>query len=194
LIAIRRGKDLTSQLLAFARKGKYRSETVDVHALIDEVVALLEPGLDSRVVVERRLNAVRSRVTGDPTLLQNALLNLALNARDAMPNGGTLAFATEVVTADEAGADAPQAPPAPKETATAPEAYLRISVIDSGVGIPHEVRPRIFEPFFTTKPDGKGSGMGLAAVYGTVQSHHGTVRVEGASGGGTYVVVHLPLA
>jgi hypothetical protein len=110
--------------------------------------------------------------------LQSALLNLALNARDAMPAGGDLTFATDLVELEP----------------SAGGAGLRIRVVDTGVGMSEEVRRRLFEPFFTTKEPGRGTGMGLAAVYGTISDHHGTIQVESEPGRGATFTLVLPLA
>jgi len=171
----RRSADLTEKLLAFGRKGRAQSVPVDVHELIHEVVAILGRTIDPRVTIRLQLRAARAVVIGDPSPLQSALLNLALNARDAMPEGGDLTFATDGVQL-EAGAG------------------LRVRVVDTGVGMSEEVRRRLFEPFFTTKGPGRGTGMGLPAVYGTISDHHGTVHVESGPGRGATFTLLLPLA
>ncbi len=185
--ASKRAKHLTSQLLAFARRGDYRFEPVDMHAIIDEVILFLEHSLDKRITVERDLGAPAPFVKGDPAQLQNALLNLALNARDAMHEGGTLRFATEKVTLDAA-----YCRKLPYEVS--PGAYLEIRVADTGVGMDEQTRARIFEPFFTTKKHGYSAGMGLAAVYGTVKHHAGAIEVESEPGRGATFQILLPLA
>jgi PAS domain S-box-containing protein len=176
--ASRRSADLTRQLLAFARRGNYQVVAVDVHALVGEVVALLERSLDKRITIRRDLAASSAVVTGDPTQLQNALLNLGINARDAMPDGGELSIKTSVVNAGASGS----------------ERLLRIVVADTGTGMSEETLKHLFEPFFTTKEPGKGTGMGLASVYGAVQIHKGTISVESALGRGTTFEIDLPLA
>jgi CheY-like chemotaxis protein len=118
--------------------------------------------------------------------LQNALLNLGVNARDAMPDGGTLCYATSIVTLDAADCQLQQIP-------ITPGVYLKISVSDTGIGIPREILGRIFEPFFTTKEQGKGTGLGLAAVYGAVRDHKGSITVFSKPGQGTVFNVYLPL-
>ena len=181
-----RAADLTAQLLAFSRKGILRTEVVDMHHQVDEVVRLLGHTLDRRIRIQRQLEAPRAEVLGDPSQLQNALINLAVNARDAMPEGGTLCFRTRQVevSPSEAGEGGGlQAGP-----------HLELSIQDSGVGIPTPYQERIFEPFFTTKATGEGTGLGLAAVYGTVQSHHGVVTVASTPGRGTTFQILLPMA
>jgi CheY-like chemotaxis protein len=122
---------------------------------------------------------------GDSTQIQNALLNLAVNARDAMPEGGELIFATETVDLDEDYCS--QTP-----YDLLPGCYVQVSVTDSGVGMDLETKMRIFEPFFTTKEQGKGTGMGLAAVYGTVKNHRGAINVYSEPGHGSTFRVYLP--
>jgi PAS domain S-box-containing protein len=182
-----RSADLTRQLLTFARKGRVRSAPLDVHALLREVAGLLGRTIDPRIQVAMRLDAPRATTIGDSALLQSALLNLALNARDAMPDGGLLTFATDVVAGDVVAAGAP---PDWMEVG----ARLRIRISDTGVGMAEEVRRRLFEPFFTTKGPGHGTGMGLAAVYGTVTNHGGAISVESEPGRGATFTVLLPLA
>ncbi|RCK75966.1 MAG: PAS/PAC sensor hybrid histidine kinase [Candidatus Ozemobacter sibiricus] len=179
-----RSADLTRQLLAFARKGKYMTVPIDVHALIDDVVALLEHSLDRRITIQRRLAADPPLTMGDPAQLQSALLNLAVNARDAMPHGGDLIFATAI-------ADLPG--PAP-DLDVGPGRFLKIEVTDTGTGMDEETRKHLFEPFFTTKEAGKGTGLGLAAVYGTIRNHRGAITVATALGQGTTFTIFLPLA
>jgi nitrogen-specific signal transduction histidine kinase len=187
VIAAKRASDLTKQLLAFSRKGKCLSTPVTVHPLLGEVVMLLERSIDKRVHITQLLKAGQSVVMGDPSQLQNALLNVALNARDAMPQGGELTFETDVTTLDEG-----YCRNNPYEIA--PGQYLRISVTDRGCGMTDEVKKHLFEPFFTTKQPGQGTGMGLASVYGTVQNHHGAINVYSEVGHGTTIRICLPLA
>ena len=180
-----RAADLTSKLLAFARKGQYRLVPVDVHALLHEVVSILQRSISKTIQIRLQLSATRAVVKGDGTQLQNALLNVALNARDAMPQGGQLTFRTSVVEAhssDEAAA------------ADASGPHLLVEVRDTGLGMDAETQQRVFEPFFTTKAQGAGTGMGLAAVYGTIHSHGGTVSVDSAPSHGTRLSISLPLA
>ncbi|NLI77261.1 MAG: PAS domain S-box protein [Candidatus Riflebacteria bacterium] len=179
-----RAAELTSQLLAFARKGKFANTMVDVHALIGEVAGILQHSIDRRITVRQRLEADPPLTTGDPTQLQSALLNLALNARDAMPEGGELTFATShvVVAARTPTLD------------VSPGPYLDIRVTDTGIGMTPEVRQHLFEPFFTTKEPGKGTGLGLAAIYGTVQHHRGAITCDTEVGRGTTFRILLPAA
>jgi len=186
LVASRRSADLTRQLLAFARKGQYQSLVVDVHDIIHEVVEVLERSIDKRIHIKQHLDASPPTVRGDPSQLQNALLNLALNARDAMPSGGDLTFTTDIRQMSEQ--DCRNLP-----YEISPGSYLQILVKDTGVGMDSEVQQHLFEPFFTTKKQGKGTGMGLAAVYGTVKNHRGAINVFSQTGKGTSIEILLPL-
>jgi len=177
-----RAADLTRQLLAFARKGRDRALAVDLHRLIFEVVALMERSIDKRISIERELCAERAVTLGDPSALQNALLNLAINARDAMPDGGQLRFETE---------NTEVSPGQIVGTKLAPGRYIRLRVIDTGTGMSPDVAQHAFEPFFTTKDT--GTGMGLAAVYGTVREHEGSVELRTEPGRGTTFTLYLPV-
>jgi signal transduction histidine kinase/CheY-like chemotaxis protein len=182
--AAMRGADLTRQLLGFARRGKYRSAPVDLHAVVAEVLRLLSRTADKRVAIEQRLAAERSVVLGDSGQLQQAVLNLAVNALDAMPQSGTLTISTAQERLGQAELRSPGAAPGP---------YLALAVADTGHGIPASLQERIFEPFFTTKEPGRGTGMGLATVYGIAGNHGGWVTVQSEEGRGARFVVHLPL-
>lgn len=187
LLAARRSADLTAQLLAFARKGKYLSVFVDIHKIIQEASELLSHSIDKKIIIRRHLRADPCVTTGDPAQLQNAVLNLALNARDAMVNGGELIFTTDIVEFRE-----PMSWDNPPFDLL-PGKYLSIGVSDTGEGMTPEVRRHIFEPFFTTKEQGKGTGMGLAAVFGTIKNHKGAVIVDSAPRKGTSFRIILPL-
>ena len=169
-----RSRGLTQQLLAFARRGQYQNTPIDMHDVVREVVSLLAHSIDKRISIRQELHAEASHCMGDPSQLQSAILNIALNARDAMPQGGELTFTSW------------NEPVAPSVEG------LVLSVRDTGVGMTEDTRRRIFEPFFTTKPPGRGTGMGLAAAYGTVRLHHGRLDVESTAGVGSVFRVHLP--
>lgn len=181
-----RASDLTAHLLAFARKGKFLTTTVDLHDIITEVASLLERSIEKRVVVRLDLDAATPTTLGDPSQLQNCFLNLALNARDAMPSGGELRFQTSIVHLD---ADYCRRKP----YVVAVGDYIEVEVSDTGFGMNRQVIERIFEPFFTTKEKDQGTGMGLAAVYGTIKNHGGSIDVVSEEGRGTTFTVHLPL-
>ncbi|MBN2788890.1 MAG: response regulator [Candidatus Delongbacteria bacterium] len=187
LIASKRSSDLTNQLLAFARKGKYLSVEIDVHRIIMEVISLLQHSIDKRISLQQVFKANPPVINGDPTQIQNALLNLALNARDAMPNGGSLVFETNIVELNEGYCNK-------KIEKIQPGKYIEISITDTGTGMTNETQNRVFEPFFTTKDVGKGTGMGLPAVYGTVKNHNGSIDVISEIGKGTTVKIYLPIS
>jgi len=181
-----RSGELTGQLLAYARRGQLEITPVDIHEVIEEVISMLRHSIDKRVRISRHLRAEPSTTTGDHSRLESVLLNLALNARDAMPEGGELVFSTGLAHLTEefcrsSGFD------------IEPGEYLRVTVADSGTGMDESTRARVFDPFFTTKPQGKGTGMGLASAFGTVVSHNGSIEVSTEPGRGTKVTVHLPL-
>jgi signal transduction histidine kinase/ActR/RegA family two-component response regulator len=187
LSASERAADLTRKLLAFARKGKYQTVHIDMHQTIHEVIQLLERTIDPRIKITQRLRASPSVILGDPTQVQNMVLNLAINARDAMPEGGDLTLETDAVALDGGTS-------ADGRYEVEAGAYLRLAVGDTGVGMDPETRERVFEPFFTTKSVGKGTGLGLASVYGTVKSHGGFITVESRKGKGSTFTVHVPLS
>jgi PAS domain S-box-containing protein len=186
LLGVTRSASLTAQLLAFSRRGPFRSEPVDLHRVISEVVSMLSHSIDKKIQIVTHLEAARAVTPGDPSQLQNAVLNLALNARDAMPHGGHLRFTTRNITLTELAASGP-AQGAP------PGQYIELCVADDGQGMDEATQQRLFEPFFTTKALGKGTGLGLAAVYGTVKTHRGWVNVESRKGEGTSIALHLPV-
>jgi PAS domain S-box-containing protein len=187
LAGVSRSSELTKQMLAFARKGKYVVTTVDMDALISEVVSMARHSFDKKIRITHHASVRPATIAGDVSQLQNALLNMALNSRDAMPQGGELTFATERVTLDE---------PALKGTDldAQPGEYLRVSICDTGVGMDAATQKHIFEPFYTTKEPGKGTGMGMASAYGTVKNHHGAIDVQSEVGAGTTITMHFPLA
>ena len=180
-----RGATLAGQLLAFSRKGKRFIQTVEVHQLIDDVVEILKRTLDRKISVRCRKEAHSSAVEGDPGQIQQVLMNLCINAKDAMPEGGRLLLSTKMVELDEAfcrGHDG-----------LCPGVFLEVNVEDNGEGMGDLVKSRLFEPFFTTKEDGKGTGLGLAMVYGTVKGHGGAIKVYSEVGRGSVFKVLLPL-
>ncbi len=179
-----RGGQLTQQLLAYARRQNLLPRPVDVNAVIVGMGELLHRSLGGLVQVETELAADLWPATSDPTQLELVILNLAINSRDAMPAGGRLRIATSNV--HMAMFDCPNS--------LDPGDYVRIAVIDTGIGMPPDVMEQAFEPFFTTKDVGKGSGLGLAQVYGVTTQFGGTVRLASEQGAGTTVEVFLPRA
>jgi len=186
LTASQRAAELTRQLLAFSRKAQMVLVPTNVHELIENAVALLRRSVHPRVQVATRLNAETATVMADATLLDNAILNLLVNAGDAMPNGGQLTVATTTYQVLESDSG--------PGLGLAAGTYMLIEVLDTGMGIDSEVLPNIFDPFFTTKPVGKGTGLGLAAVSGTIKAHRGSINVESEPGCGSAFRILLPCA
>lgn len=179
-----RGAALAGQLLAFSRKDKTLFQDTDVHELIDEVKEILERILDRKIRVTCSKRAERSVIFGDPARIQQMLMNLCLNSRDAMPDGGLIIIRTDLLRVDEALAET--------YDGITPGRYVRITVQDEGEGMGEAVKARLFEPFFTTKEDGKGTGLGLAMVYATVKSHGGAVSVKSEPRQGTEFEILIP--
>jgi signal transduction histidine kinase/ActR/RegA family two-component response regulator len=176
--ASRRAAELTRQLLDFARKGTFQIVAVDTTAIIEQSVALLSHSIDKRIDIKLDLQADPPTVLADPSQIENALVNLGMNACDAMPNGGVLTFATKNVALDEEScADYP--------SEIVPGPYVEVCVCDTGGGMDSKTRSRIFEPFFTTKEVGQGTGLALASVYGCIKSHYGNIHVDSHPGQGT---------
>jgi signal transduction histidine kinase/CheY-like chemotaxis protein len=184
--ATNRSADLTRELLTFSRKGRTVSSPVRIHDTIATVMSLLERTIDKQIQLTARLEKGNPIVMGDQTQLQNALLNLGVNARDAMPQGGTLTYTTARKMLDEIACQSLGIP-------LEPGCYIVIAVSDTGVGMTDAIKEHIFEPFFTTKGVGKGTGLGLAAVYGAVKNHGGEIRVQSQSGQGSVFEIFLPL-
>jgi signal transduction histidine kinase len=184
--AAARGADLTQRLLAFARKQPLRPREVDVNSLVIEATNLLRPTLGEQIEVHMVLAGDASHALIDPSQLTNAILNLALNARDAMPDGGKLTIETGNITLDEGYASL--------NTDVTVGNYVLVAVTDSGHGIPADILDHVFEPFFTTKDVDKGSGLGLSMVYGFVKQSNGHIKIYSEQGHGTTVRIYLPQA
>lgn len=185
LRACHRGRELTRNLLGYARGGKYRSERVTLNELIRETQQLLARTIPKGVVLRVELADDLPDVQGDPSQLARVMVNLAVNAVDALEGAGTLVFATREVTLgpEDLGA----------EQALKPGRYVCLEVIDDGCGMSPEVMGKAFDPFFTTKKPGEGTGLGLSMVYGTISNHGGLVRLA-SPGEGTTVSIFLPVA
>ncbi len=186
LTAGERAGDLTHKLLLFSRKGNKVSTVVDCVKIVNETVALLKHTINKNISVTMDSRAVQTSVVGDDSQLQNAIMNMAINASHAMPNGGELSF-----TLENLELDAEYCEISPFEIA--PGEYLEIAIRDTGTGMTPEVQSRIFEPFFTTKEAGKGTGLGMSAVYGTVQEHNGAITVNSEVGTGTVFRIYFPV-
>src|SRR6185436_18253311 len=162
-----RGADLTQHLLAFARRQPLQPRNTDVNTLVIDAAGLLRPTLGEQVEIESMLASDSAPALIDPSQLSTAILNLALNARDAMPNGGKLTLETKNVVLDENYTS--------MASELKPGNYVMIAVSDTGEGIPGSLLDKVFEPFFTTKDVGKGSGLGLSMVYGFVKQSNGHI-------------------
>ncbi|HEY8332441.1 MAG TPA: ATP-binding protein, partial [Tardiphaga sp.] len=184
--AVDRGSSLTHQLLSFARRQPLQPRAIDVNALVLDAARLLRPTLGERIEIETRLAQGPWLALADPVQLGNALINLAINARDAMPSGGSLTFETANVVLD--------ADYAAQNAELTPGAYAMVAVSDNGCGMPASVRDRVFDPFFTTKPVGKGTGLGLSMVYGFVRQSGGHIKIYSEEGIGTTMKIYLPRA
>jgi PAS domain S-box-containing protein len=179
-----RGAELTGQLLAFARKQPLQPRETDINQLIVGAQGLFRRSLGEQIEIEARLEQDAWPALVDPTQLTTALLNLAINARDAMPGGGKLTLETRNVVLDESYAAA--------NREVLPGSYVMIAVSDSGDGIPDAILDRVFEPFFSTKAVGKGTGLGLSMVYGFVKQSNGHIKIYSEQGHGTTIKVYLP--
>ena len=182
--AAARGADLTRHLLAFSRRQPLQPRNTDVNALVVDAARLLRPTLGEQIEIESMLAHDSSLALIDPSQLSTAILNLALNARDAMPDGGKLTLETGNVVLDE------NYPSMTSEIK--PGNYVMIAVSDTGEGIPGSLLDKVFDPFFTTKEVGKGSGLGLSMVYGFVKQSNGHIKIYSEEGHGTTVKLYLP--
>jgi two-component system cell cycle sensor histidine kinase/response regulator CckA len=175
---------LTRRLLAIGRRQAVAPSRVNLNAVIDGIANMVRRIAGDKVHVAMMLAPELREITADASQIEQILLNLAANARDAMPDGGRLTIATENITLDDASAA--------QLHHARPGAYVLLSVADSGAGIDAETRARIFEPFFTTKEPGKGSGLGLWAVYAIVKERRGTISVDTQPGGGAIFRIYFP--
>jgi len=184
--AARRGAELTGKLLAFSRRQVLQPDAVDVAQLCQSLAEMLRRTVDQRIVIDVEVTGHCPPALADPGQLESALLNIAINARDAMPAGGALRFT----------ASACPMPPSRVRHELDPGAahagYVSIAISDSGSGMSDEVRERAFEPFFTTKASGRGTGLGLSTVYGFVTQSNGAITIDSAPGAGTTVTLYLP--
>jgi CheY-like chemotaxis protein len=181
-----RGAELTRQLLAFARKQPLQPHPVDINRLVVDMAKLLRSTLGEHIDIVSLLAPEIAPALVDTTQLATALINLGVNARDAMPNGGKLTLST--ANAMLAGSNLAT------ETEVRPGAYVMVAVSDTGTGIPAAMRDKIFDPFFTTKEMGKGTGLGLSMVYGFIKQSGGHIEVHSEEGHGTTFRLYLPPA
>ena len=181
--AVARGANLVKQILTFARKTDVVYELIDINDMIAELKRMLSETLPRTIAIATELSADVSEITADASQVHQAILNICVNARDAMPAGGKLTIQTHSGTRSEVSSYFPEA---------TGERYLRLSISDTGTGMDDNTRQRIFEPFFTTKSKGKGTGLGLSVVYGVVKNHNGFVRVVSEIGKGTTFYLYFP--
>ncbi len=183
--AAKRGASLTRQLLTFARKNNIQFRPIILNDIIDETLHLFEHSIDKTISVKKILTSDVCIINGDDGQIQQALLNLLINARDAMPDGGNISVQSEKINFDT------------RVSSTLAESrtgeYVVVSVTDHGIGMDRGIQQRIFEPFFTTKDQGKGTGLGLAVVYGVVNSHNGFITVQSEPGLGAQFTMYFPL-
>lgn len=175
---------LIGQILDFSRQSVLQRHPLNLQSLLEEQVNLLQRTLPENIAIELQCEPGEYTVEGDPTRIQQVLTNLAVNARDAMPNGGRL-----TITLGRLAAEPDQLPWQPTTSA---KTYIRLNVTDTGTGIPPQNLPHIFDPFFTTKAPGEGTGLGLAQIHGIVGQHHGYIDVESQMGVGSSFTVYLP--
>jgi two-component system cell cycle sensor histidine kinase/response regulator CckA len=179
----RRAESLTRQFLAFGRKGSLRPQSLDLNTLVEDLVATLRRLVHENIELSLEIGPVPVVAFVDPTRVEQIVINLVVNARDAMPNGGCITVGTRIVHLGEADA---------REVDAEPGCYAVLSVSDTGTGIDEAIREHLFEPYFTTKDVGAGSGLGLATVYGIAKQTGGSVTVRSALGQGTTFAVYLP--
>ena len=180
--AVSRGADLARQLLAFSKHREFEMRRMDLNTSIEQLAALSRRLVGSAIKLETNLSPNARYIAADATQIEQIVLNLTLNARDAMPNGGKIMFETAPVGEGDV----------PPVVAEAPDDYVCFSVTDTGCGIREDVLPHIFEPLFTTKQDGSGTGIGLATVHDIVMRHGGSIEVESKEGQGATFRVYLP--
>ena len=183
--AAKRGASLTRQLLTFARKGNVQFRPVIVNDILQETLNLFERSIDKTIEIKKILTNDLCLINGDDGQIQQAVLNILINARDAMPEGGVISLQSEKINFGD------QQPGAFSEARTGE--YVAVSVADTGIGMTKDVQNRIFEPFFTTKDQGKGTGLGLSVVYGVINSHNGFVSVQSDPGVGSQFTLYFPL-
>jgi signal transduction histidine kinase len=181
--AVVRGSELVRGLLVFARQGETRLTLSDIAKQLHDTVGMLRATLPENIKINQHYPPNLPEILADPAQIERIFINLLTNARDAMPDGGTITITVDAVLAG----------PFPDQPKEAAKEYLKIEVTDTGIGMEESVRQHIFEPFFTTKPSGKGTGLGLPVVYGLMQNHKGFVDVNSEPGVGTTFTLFLPV-
>ena len=184
----RKAGQMISKLLSFARQGSFESAPLSLNNVIRDTLELIERMLTKKnITINMEVDPSLPPVSGDSNQLEQVVMNLAVNAGDAMPSGGTLTIATTRVSLERDEADR-------IHPLLTPGKYVLMSISDTGLGIPEEIRDRIFDPFFTTKGPGKGTGLGLAMVYGIVKEHRGVINLRSQLGKGTTFEIYLPVS
>lgn len=186
LKASEKAADMTHKLLAFSRKEEIKKEILDVHMCIENTCGILQRSIDRKVEIRVSLDAKKHYVMGDSTMIENAILNLGINARDAMGDCGIL----EITTGDVVIDYQTEVPP---DFIVTPGDFIEVSISDTGPGIPKRIKDKIFEPYFSTKGKGRGTGLGLPMVYGTVKQHNGMMRLVSEEGKGSIFRLYLPV-
>jgi PAS domain S-box-containing protein len=182
--AIQEGAELTSQLMGYARKGRYQSRSIAVNEIIENTSRTFQK-MKKEITIHRELTQRPHTIEADQSQMEQMLLNLYINAADAMPHGGDIYLKTKNVTHRDIKS---------KLYEPRPGKYVRLTISDKGVGMDKKIQHRIFDPFFTTKKTGRGTGLGLASVYGIVKSHEGYINVESKKGRGATFFIYLPAA
>jgi two-component system, cell cycle sensor histidine kinase and response regulator CckA len=182
---VERGTALVQQILTYARRADVSLQPLRVPDFISELIGMLKETFPKTIIFTETYASGLPDIVGDRTQIHQVLLNLCVNARDAMPNGGSIDITVDVRPREEIQACFPEA---------SEDHYLSINVSDTGIGMDEDTRLRVFDPFFTTKDQGKGTGLGLSVVYGVVQSHHGFIDVKSRIGQGTEFSLFLPAA
>ncbi|MFW5770448.1 MAG: transporter substrate-binding domain-containing protein [Spirochaetota bacterium] len=180
-----RASDLTSKLLTFSRRSSYKTVPLHLHEIIDEIIIIIRRTFPRSITIKVHADAGDDLVFGNANQVHQSIMNIAINARDAMPDGGTLTMSTDNTTINRKKIT--------KFGIIKPGKYIRLRITDTGSGIPHEQITHIFEPFFTTKANGKGTGLGLSLAYGTVSQHKGFIDVDSRSLAGTTFTIYFPL-
>jgi len=182
-LAVKKGGDLVRGLIQFSHTGELRKLSVQINQVVETAVGLVRPVIGSNVGLTVNLNPDLPSIEAAPREIEQVLVNLMLNALDAMPTGGELTVETKLSGPDAVTSHAGERP----------EGFIAISVADNGIGIPESLQPMLFQPFFTTKPPGKGVGLGLATAYGIVRQHHGSIEVQSQPGAGARFTIYLPV-
>jgi signal transduction histidine kinase len=182
-VVVKKGSDLVGRLVRFSHTGQLQKHLVEINQVVETAVQLVRPMVRNNVRLTVKLNPDLPSIETAPREIEQVLVNLMLNALDAMPTGGELTVETEL--------SGPNA--VTWHEGESAEGFVAISVADNGVGIPESLQPKIFEPFFTTKPPGKGVGLGLATAYRIVGQHHGSIKVRSQPGAGSRFTIYLPM-